>query len=139
MRSVAPDTLQPASDWLHGPGWFRHHQHRLGQIGVGVGEPVLRLLRRYDSSQCAIESVEFQVSRTPEVESRARASRFLSDSRTGNTGPTARGSVTDGTELVQHSRLGIARTDATTPVATRTSHSWEQIIGFCNPASRRCS
>ena len=34
-----------------GPGWFRHHQHKLGQTGVGVGEPVPRLLRRDDPSQ----------------------------------------------------------------------------------------
>ena len=32
---------------------------------------------------------------------------------------------------------GLRGLDATTPVATRTFHSWEQIIGFCNPASRR--
>ena len=48
-----------------GPGWFRHYQHRLGQTGVGVGEPVLRLLRRDDPSHSAIGSVKFQVSRTP--------------------------------------------------------------------------
>ena len=51
MWSVAQDTLQSASDWTSGPGWFRHHQHKLGQTGVGVGEPVLRLLRRDDPSQ----------------------------------------------------------------------------------------
>ena len=75
MRSVAPDTLQSASDWSTGPGLFRHHQHRLGQTGVGVGEPVLRLLRRDDPSQCAIESVEFQVSRTPDQGSRQSISQ----------------------------------------------------------------
>ena len=51
MWSVAPDTLQSASDWSSGPGWFRHYQRKLGQTGVGVGEPVLRLLRRDDPSQ----------------------------------------------------------------------------------------
>ena len=51
MWSVAPDTLQSASDWSSGQGWFRHHQHKLGQTGVGVGEPVLRLLRRDDPSK----------------------------------------------------------------------------------------
>ena len=51
MWSVAQDTLQSASDWTSGPGLFRHHQHKLGQTGVGVGEPVLRRLRRDDPSQ----------------------------------------------------------------------------------------
>ena len=51
MWSVAPDTLQSAPGWSSGPGWFRHHQHKLGQLGVEVGEPVLRLLRRDDPSQ----------------------------------------------------------------------------------------
>ena len=60
MWSVAPDTLQSASDWSSGQGWFRHHQHKLGQTGVGVGEPVLRLLRRDDPSQLC-----YQVSGVP--------------------------------------------------------------------------
>ena len=87
-----------------GQGWFRHYQHRLGRTGVGVGEPVFRLLRRDDPSHSANRSVKVQVSRTPEVGScQPRA-------RTGNAGPTARGSVIGGTDLGQPSRLGIART-----------------------------
>ena len=43
-------------------------------------------------------------------QSTARASLLPSGSRTGNAGPTARGSVTCGTDLGQPSRLGIART-----------------------------
>ena len=49
-----------------GPGWFRHYQHRLGRTGVGVGEPVFRLLRRDDPSHNANRSMKVQVSRTPE-------------------------------------------------------------------------
>ena len=75
MWSVAQDTLQSASDWSPGPGWFRHHQHRLGQTGVGVEEPVLRPLWRDEPSQCAIMSVKFQVSRTPEQGSRQLVSQ----------------------------------------------------------------
>ena len=51
MWSVAPDMLQSASDRSSGLGWFQHHQHKLGQTGVGIDEPVLRLLRRDDPSQ----------------------------------------------------------------------------------------
>ena len=43
-------------------------------------------------------------------QSTARASLLPSGSRTGNAGPTARGSVIGGTDLGQPSRLGIART-----------------------------
>ena len=58
-----------------GPGWFRHYQHRLGQTGVGVGGPVIRLLRRDDPSHSAIGSVKVQVSRTPEQGSCQSVSR----------------------------------------------------------------
>ena len=52
------------------------------------------------------------------------------DSRTWNAGPAARGSVIGGTDIGQPSRLGLRGLDATTPVAVRTSHSWEQINAF---------
>ena len=108
MWSVAQDTLQSASDWTSGPGWFRHHQHKLGQTGVGVGEPVLRLLRRDDPSQLCD-----QVSKGPsqwDTRGGLVPAGCPGDSRTGNAGPTARGSVIGGTDLGQPSRLGIART-----------------------------
>ena len=97
--SVAPDTLQPASDSSPGPGWFRYHQHRLGQTGVGVEGQALRPLRRDYPSQLS-DQVKWSF-KSVGHQSRARASLFLSDSRTGNTGPAARGSVTVGTELGQ--------------------------------------
>ena len=111
-----------------GPGWFRHHQHRLGRTGVGVGEPVLRLLRRDDPSHRANRSVKVQVSRTPEE---------------GSCQSVAPVTVEPGTRVLRPAGLSSAERisdsprvwelrglDATTPVAFRTAYSWEQINGF---------
>ena len=107
-----------------GPGWFRHHQHRLGRTGVGVGEPVFRSLQRDDPSHSANWSVEVQVSRTPEV---------------GSCQPVAPVTVEPGTRVLRPAGLSSAERisdslrfwelcglDATTPVAVRTSHSGER-------------
>ena len=137
MWSVAPDKLQPASDWSPGPGWFRHNQHNLGQTGVGVGEPILGLLRCDDPSQlchqvsgvpsqqdtrAGLVPVGFPVTVEPETWALRPVGLSLAEQ------------ISDSLCL-----WGLRGLDATTPVATRTSHSLEQIIGFCNPASRRCS
>ena len=111
-----------------GQRWFRHYQHRLGRTGVGVGEPVFRLLRRDDPSHSAKRSVKVQVSRTPEV---------------GSCQPVAPVTVEPGTRVLRPAGLSSAERisdslrvwelrglDATTPVAVRTSHSWEQINAF---------
>ena len=66
MWSVAQDTLQSASDWSSGPEWFRHHQHKLGQTGVGVGKQSSGSYGATIRVNCATKSVEFQVSRTSE-------------------------------------------------------------------------
>ena len=107
-----------------GPGWFQQHQHRPGRTGVWVGRP----LQLDDPSPSQGYYPVGEVFKSVGHQGMVCASPCLS--RTRNTGLRIRGSVTGGRSSGSHRRLGIGRADATMPVSTRTTHSWEQTAGL---------